>query len=238
MQLDDRAIIAAVGELLAEERNARVELQTKVNELTHQLRVPGPQGERGEPGSAGAVGERGERGEAGPEGPPGWPGENGRDGRDGLPGLPGPIGERGERGEPGERGSAGPAGPTGATGERGVQGEPAYPGRACGLWDAAGSYRAMDVVAQNGSEWRAVRDDPGPLPGDGWVLGAKGSRGKPGDRGEKGERGLTGPQGSPGVSVVKMMIVDFEVRLLLSDGTQLSGSLLPAFERYHREAMA
>lgn len=93
----------------------------------------------------------------------------------------------------------------------------------------------MDVVTFNGSEWRAMVDDPGALPGDGWVLGAKGNRGKPGERGAKGERGIPGP---PGVSIVKMVIADFEIRLLLSDGTQLSGNLLPAFERYHREAMA
>ena len=41
MQLDDKAIIAAVGELLAEERSARIALQARVNELTNQLRTPG-----------------------------------------------------------------------------------------------------------------------------------------------------------------------------------------------------
>jgi HK97 family phage portal protein len=101
----------------------------------------------------------------GPQGPPGEPGQ------DGQPGLPG------ERGEPG---------PTG---------EPGYPGRACGLYNAAETYRAMDTVAHNGSEWRARVDDPGPLPGDGWMLSARGARGK---------RGKDGPQGPAGpVTVVK-----------------------------------
>lgn len=99
----------------------------------------------------------------------------------------------------------------------------------------------MDVVAFNGSEWRAVRDDPGPLPGDGWMLGAKGVKGKPGDRGEKGERGergMSGPQGLPGVSVVKAVMVDYDVVFHLSDGTRLTCDLLPAIERYYQEAVA
>ena len=49
---------------------------------------------------------------------------------------------------------------------------------------------------------------------------------------------MPGPQGPPGVSVVKMVVVDYEIRLLLSDGTQLSGSLLPVLERYYQEAVA
>ena len=106
-----------------------------------------------------------------------------------APGPPGPPGEKGERGEPGpagERGLPGEPGQPGERGEKGEVGQAAYAGRARGLWNEAESYRAMDVVAHNGSEWRAVVDDPGPLPGDGWVLGAKGSRGKPGERGPPG----------------------------------------------------
>lgn len=139
--------------------------------------------------------------------------------------------------EPGEQGPEGPAGPPGSVGEKGDPGDPAYPGRACGLWNETESYRAMDVVALNGSEWRAVYDNPGPLPGDGWKQGAKGVKGKPGDRGPEGPRGEKGERGSPGVSVVKMVIDDFEIRLLLSDGTQLTGSLLPVLERYYQEAV-
>ena len=70
-------------------------------------------------------------------------------------------GEPGEQGEPGERGPEGPAGPVGEIGEKGDPGEPAYPGEAKGLWSETESYRAMDVVAFNGSEWRAVYDNPG-----------------------------------------------------------------------------
>ncbi len=143
--------------------------------------------------------------------------------------------EQGEPGEPGERGLEGPVGPAGERGEKGAPGEPAYPGVARGLWNETEDYRAMDVVAFNGSEWRAVYDHPGSLPGDGWKQGAKGSKGKPGDRGETGP---PGPRGSPGVSVVKMVMVDYEIVLLLSDGTQLKCNLLPVIERYYQEAVA
>jgi hypothetical protein len=56
--------------------------------------------------------------------------------------------------------------------------QPQPGGRTRGLFDPkTKDYRALDVVAFNGSEWRARYDNPGPLPGDGWVLGAKGVRG-------------------------------------------------------------
>jgi HK97 family phage portal protein len=123
----------------------------------------------------------------GPPGPPGERGEAGRDGRDGLPG------EKGERGDPGERGPDGAAGVAGMPGERGAPGEPAYAGQACGLWTAAANYRGMDVVAWNGSEWRARCENPQGEPGksDDWYLGAKGSRGKPGERGPPGPAAVT-----------------------------------------------
>jgi hypothetical protein len=82
------------------------------------------------------------------------------------------------------------------------RGRDAYPGRARGLWDpACNDYRAMDVVSLNGSEWRANVDNPGPCPGDGWMLGAKGSKGKPG---EKGDRGEPGPVGNGFVHVERL----------------------------------
>lgn len=40
MQLNDEAIIAAVGELLTEERSARIALQARVDELTEQRQIP------------------------------------------------------------------------------------------------------------------------------------------------------------------------------------------------------
>ena len=111
--------------------------------------------------------------------------------------LPGPPGPQGERGEPGERGDPGPGGEPGPPGDRGERGEPGYGGRARGLWNATVTdYRAMDVVAWNGSEWRAEADNPKTEPGKGtnWLLGAKGSRGK------RGERGPPGPTAVPMVT--------------------------------------
>jgi HK97 family phage portal protein len=157
-------------------------------------------------------------------GPPGPPGERGRDGRDGLPGQNGERGEPGapgDRGEPGEPGQAGERGAPGDPGERGDKGEPGNSGRACGLYDPAAAYSALDVVAWNGSEWRAVRDDPGPLPGDGWMLGAKGSRGKPGERGERGE---------PGTKVAELALAGSDLVVVQSDGSALSVDLAPLRE--------
>ena len=100
---------------------------------------------------------------------------------------------------------------------------PSPGGRARGLYDPKADYSAMDVVAFNGSEWRAKVDNPGPLPGDGWMLGAKGSRGKPGER------------GIPGVSVTTLDLVGFTLVVSLSDETTLHCNLLPAFESFERE---
>ena len=147
---------------------------------------------------------------------PGPPGERG------PAGDPGRDGRQGERGEPGERGLDGAAGAPGSAGERGAPGEPAYPGRACGAWDGAASYRQNDTVAHNGSEWRAVKDDPGPLPGDGWRLGAKGSRGKPGEPGKPGK---------PGARVAELVLADDALVLVHDDGSALSVDLKPLRER-------
>jgi hypothetical protein len=203
--LSSKAILSAVGELLAEERAARLALAARIDEYGNLIRVPGPTGERGLPG------ERG---------------EGGRDGRDGRPG---------------ERGMDGPAGPQGERGEQGAVGEPAYSGRACGLYSATEAYRAMDVVCHNGSEWRAVVDNPGELPGPGWMLGAKGVRGRPGDKGatgERGARGEKGDRGEDGIGVEEMTVSDYSLMLMRSDGSVLSCDLLPMIERFFREASA
>jgi HK97 family phage portal protein len=112
-------------------------------------------------------------------------------------------------GPPGERGEPGPAGPPGERGEQGPPGEPAYGGRACGLYSATAAYRAMDVVALNGSEWRAITDDPGPCPGAGWMLSAKGMRG------DKGQKGDPGP---PGVGIRDVVLDGSVLVVKLTDG--------------------
>jgi hypothetical protein len=96
----------------------------------------------------------------------------------------------------------------------------------------------MDVVCHNGSEWRAVCDDPGDLPGPGWMLGAKGVRGRPGEKGPAGERGAKGDRGADGIGIEEMTIADATLMLLRSDGSVLSCDLMPVIERYYRQVEA
>ena len=129
-----------------------------------------------------------------------------------VAGLDLPAGEKGDKGEPGDRGEAG---------QRGEPGEPGpigYTGRALGRWNPELTYRAMDVVACNGSEWRAVKDDPGPLPGEGWMLSAKGVKGDKGLPGDRGERGLPGPAGKDGAGIDDVIIDNGVLVFVFSDG--------------------
>ncbi len=98
----------------------------------------------------------------------------------------------------------------------GEPGKDAYAGTARGLWDVGAEYRAMDVVSFNGSEWRAKRDDPGELPGDGWMLSAaRGKRGAPGDPGKSG---------SPGQSIVAGYVDTKNMAIILTreDGEEIN----------------
>ncbi|MCA1549761.1 hypothetical protein I6F36_23290 [Bradyrhizobium sp. BRP19] len=92
-----------------------------------------------------------------------------------------------------------------------------------GLHDPRARYFKYDTCGFNGCEWRAVRDDPGPLPGEGWVLSAKGMHGKPGE------------PGRDGVHVRSLDVVGYELVARLSDGTTLRANLLPVMERFERE---
>jgi hypothetical protein len=65
-------------------------------------------------------------------------------------------------------------------------------------YDDHEEYKHLDVVMTNGSSFVALKDAPGPCPGDDWQLLA--SRGSRGDRGLKGERGLIGPRGERGAA--------------------------------------
>ena len=147
----------------------------------------GIDGKDGRDGVDGAAGKAGPVGPAGPQGEQGIAGEAGERGADGAPGEVGPAGSAGPQGETGEQGLPGDVGPAGEPGSNGVDGlngkdgADAYHGEARGLFDAAAVYRALDVVSFNGSEWRAKRDAPGDLPGDGWMLSAcRGKKGEPG----------------------------------------------------------
>lgn len=144
--------------------------------------------------------------------------------KDGARGDPGAAGPAGPEGSPGPAGPPGPVGPAGAD---------AYPGQARGLWDATAIYRCLDVVAHNGSEWRALRDNPGPLPGDGWMLGAKGMRGDKGERGGKGEKGERGP---PGPVPDTLTLEGWSIVMSYPGGRRLACDLRPLFVRYAEEA--
>lgn len=204
---------------------------------------PGPPGERGEPGEHGLVGEQGVQGE---RGEPGLQGERGE---------PGPQGERGADGAPGVFKTptewvkrvwyggelAFVDGSTFAarrdTAERpphddwapvALAGHDAYPGEARGLFDEATAYRKLDRVAFNGSEWIARHDDPGLIPGDGWMLAARsGTRGLQGERGARGE---------PGIGIAHVRIDDSKLIVELSNGKQQSLDFWPLFERFREEA--
>jgi len=224
---------------MAEQREAMGSLMRRIEERLASVKdgrdgkdgEPGPQGEQGPPGERGEQGIPGERGldgkdgEPGPQGERGEPGPAGEKGEQGEQGLSGARGEQGEPGAQGERGEQGPPGERGEPGERGLDGKDAYPGEAKGLFDPEADYRALDVVSFNGSEWRAKVDNPGPLPGEGWMLSA--SKGKRGERGERGERGLQGLEGGPGLGILEGHIDTEELKLKFTkeDGSELSVDL-------------
>lgn len=205
---------------------------------------PGPEGKPGEDGKPGTPGKDGvglagmminRDGEAiatltdgtmvnlgpvvGRDGNDGAPGEPGRDGRDGLDVDDITVTQEGSTVEFGfQVGDVRsifevelPTGPAGA------DGQDAYAGAALGLHDPAKTYRAMDAVSFNGSEWRARHDDPGEIPGPGWMLSA--SKGKRGDRGEPGA------PGADGLSPVAVYLRGHELVITLSDGAELTADL-------------
>jgi hypothetical protein len=208
---------------------------------------------QGQPGEPGPPGERGE---------PGIPGERGEAGVAGERGDPGPAGERGEAGPPGKLAGVKPwargvhyesdvvthLGSTWCalrdTGEEpphgdwllvAERGQDAPVGEVRGSYDPTAKYRRFDIVAYNGSEWRAKVDDPGQLPGDGWALSAqKGDRGR---RGEPGEQGPPGPQGKAGATISEWLTEGYRAIPVLSDGTLGPAlNLREFFEAYHGEA--
>jgi len=141
-------------------------------------------------------------------------------------GPAGPPGERGERGEPGEA-IIGPAGEQGVPGPPGDAGADGRSFEIRGTYDAAASYRALDVVALNGGSFVARIDNPGACPGDGWQLLTR--QGKPGD---KGDRGPKGDRGDPGHAPVALAINDEGLLTLrLADGSTVTCDLYPLLTR-------
>jgi hypothetical protein len=223
----------------------------------------GTPGRDGIDGKDGQDGQTGNDGAAGQDGAPGRDGIDGKDGRDGIDGKDGQdgIGERGPEGPAGKfsalkewargvhyeselvthNGSSYCAvrdtaeEPPGADWQLvAARGSDAPVGTVHARYTEGAAYKQFDLVAFNGGEWRAKRDDPGPLPGDGWALSAK--QGKPGQRGEKGERGERGPSGPAGPKIIEWVISGYQAVPMLSDGT--AGPALNVreiLELYHTE---
>lgn len=226
--------------------------------------APGRDGIDGKDGTDGIDGRDGAPGRDGVDGKDGAPGRDGidgKDGTDGIDGRDGPPGERGPEGPPGKF-SAPRLWSKGIHYESAlvlhdgstycamkdtaeepphedwapvaVKGRDAAEWNVCGLYDPGGTYHKGDVVTHGGSEWRARRDGPGELPGDGWALSA--SKGKRGDRGERGERGLRGEHGADGISLIDVVVDGFEFKFVLSDGSILSRDVTPMFQAYREMA--
>jgi hypothetical protein len=105
-----------------------------------------------------------------------------------------------------------------------------------GTYDLAKDYKQLDIVMLNGSSFVALRDDPGPCPGDNWQLFASvGKRGQQGLKGERGERGPTGPLAIAPRIVGSEIDSAYNLNLLYSDGSRDTIPLRPAFEQFFSE---
>lgn len=207
----------------------------------------GPAGPVGPPGEKGAPGEsiKGDPGPSGESivGPPGERGEKGAPGDSVI----GPQGERGERGPEGPSGKlplvkawhrgvhyeSDVRTHDGSTyqAQRDTAEEPPhedwavvaargaepYVGEVRGRYDPKVNYRKFDLVTENGTEWRAKRDVPGALPGDGWAISAQ--RGDRGQKGERGDRGEKGPAGQAAPTIKAWEKRGYEAIPVMSDGT-------------------
>jgi hypothetical protein len=157
----------------------------------------------------------------GKDGVDGKDGTNGTDGRDGTDADMDAVMKRLE-----ELVAQIPVPQDGKDGRDGVDGKDAYPGEARGLYDPEATYRALDVVSLNGSEWRAKCDNPGPLPGDDWMLSAqRGKRGEPGPIG----KGTEGKSGRNGAQLVGLGFDADKMELfgIMDDGNQLEADFGP-----------
>jgi hypothetical protein len=218
----------------AEQRETVSGLIRKVEEKLAEVK-DGKDGERGEKGEKGDPG-------IGEQGPAGRDGNDGSDGRDGADADMDEIKRHAEEliaKIPAPKDGITPEVDFNMEGNMGVlsfdYGETKqefeiplpYAGEAKGLFDPEATYRAMDVVSFNGSEWRAKRDDPGELPGEGWMLSA--SKGKRGDRGERGLQGMVGKDGKDGASPIELKFDadKMEFVMALDDGNVLEADFYP-----------
>lgn len=188
------------------------------------------------------------RGEVGPIGPDGPAGRDGVDGRDGAPGKLPAVAEWKDRvyhesdvvtldgstyQAQRDTGKAPPHDDWRCIARAGNDGADGRSLNFRSTWSADETYAGLDVAILDGGSFVALRDDPGPCPGDGWRLLVQ--RGKPGRPGEKGDRGDKGARGEPGPAVVGIEMDDTGmVTLANADGTKAQGDFSPALSRIGR----
>jgi hypothetical protein len=108
-----------------------------------------------------------------------------------------------------------------------------------GLYAEAAEYRCLDIVASDGGSFIAVRDKPGPCPGDGWQMiarqGRRGGQGPKGDPGAPGARGQPGPA-APAIASWRVDRDEFQVFAVMTDGSEAPAmELRELFEQYQIE---
>lgn len=219
----------------------------------------GPRGERGDTGPQGLPGERGPAGEAGPQGERGEPGPAGQQGERGEQG---PAGERGAEGAPGKlpavaewvdrvHREAEVVTHAGAVYQalRDTGKAPPHDDWRCivpaardgrsinprSTWSADETYAALDVVTLDGGAFVARQNDPGPCPGQGWMLLVqRGKAGKPGLPGAPGApgKGLKGDAG-PAVTGIEIDHTGM-VTLTNADGSTVEHDFAPVLSRLMR----
>ena len=149
-------------------REAIVNLEAAINNLSN---TTGIKGDKGDPGIAGAKGVTGATGVTGAIGPKGDKGDQGATGLQGL------------KGDKGDLGSAGAKGATGAAGLQGLKGEKGDQGPA-GTKGATGAAGLQGLKGDKGDQGLAG------------TKGATGATGLQGLKGDKGDQGPAGPAGS------------------------------------------
>jgi len=100
--------------------------------------------------------------------------------------------------------------------------ETALARRIRGTHDPKAEYFANDLVAKDGASFVAKRNNPGPLPGDGWQLLAR-----------QGQRGIAGERGAPGRDAPRIIkweldVASYTATPILSDGSRGPGLELRA----------
>jgi hypothetical protein len=97
-----------------------------------------------------------------------------------------------------------------------------------GTYDTTVEYRYLDVAMVNGNSFAALKDNPGPCPGDDWHLLA--SRGSRGSRGERGPVGIAGLRGERGVAAPTIQSWQVDRSRYLAIPIMSDGSTGPALE--------